>query len=285
MHPLPSPKIAARRSSHYRARGVALIAVLLLVAGLIAIATAVVVMSVSQRRSAQRAFEAVERRERLDGALRVALAEISFGKVEGPFWYPHQPRIVIVDGKRVEITLERETGRIDLNTAGEKFLVAGLIAAGKSEQQAHIGAARIEDWIDLDDKPVSNLGAERDAYRQAHRSYEPRNAPMENIDEVRQVLGLADLSDAGLDVFTVYSQQLEPMASETPPAVRAALGWVDASHSVLSTQSPNSSDPVSYAGSVIRLRACDEHTNDRCRLVVVRVTGSARQPWQILRWQ
>ena len=116
-----------------RQRGVALVAVLLLVAGLIAIATAVVTLSASQRRAAQRAYEADARRELLDSGLRVALAEISFGKVEGPFWHPRQPRIVSVGGKRVEVTLEREAGRIDLNTADEKYLVAALVTSGLTE--------------------------------------------------------------------------------------------------------------------------------------------------------
>ena len=143
-----------------RERGVALVAVLLLVAGLIAIVTAVVVLSASQRRTAERAYEADARREVLDGAIRVALAEISFGKLTGPFWHPRQPRIVSVAGKRVEVTLERESGRIDLNTTEEKYIVAGLVAAGLDEAAARQGAARIRDWIDADDSPGKD-GAER----------------------------------------------------------------------------------------------------------------------------
>jgi len=282
------PPCRARR----RARGVALVAVLLLVAGLIAIATAVVTLSVSQRRAAQRALEADMRREALDGALRVALAEIAYGKAEGPFWHPRMPRTVSVGGKRVEVALERESGRIDLNTADEKFLVAGLVAAGMPEAQARTGAARIKDWIDADGKPAANGGAERDQYVQASLPYEPRNAPMENIDEVRQVLGLQDLSDAALDAFTVYSQQREPMPSEASTASRAAFDWLagvagagGVNASALPTQLPNASDPVSYAGSIIRLRACEENRKTACRVAIVRMTGSSRQPWSILSWR
>jgi type II secretory pathway component PulK len=266
--------------------------VLLLVAGLIAIATAVVVLSVSQNRSAQRAYEADARREMLDSALRVALAEISFGKPEGPFWHPRQPRTVSVAGKRVEVILEREGGRIDLNTADDKYLVAALVASGLTEPAARTGAVRIRDWIDADDKPAPDEGAERNEYRHSNLPYEPRNAPMEAINEVRQVLGLGGLSDASLDAFTVYSQQLEPVASEAPPAVRAALDWLAASAgnggvnaSVLPAQLPNANDPVSYAGSVVRLHACEEGKKEMCRLVIVRVTGSNRQPWQFLEWR
>jgi general secretion pathway protein K len=271
------------RFSPRRARGVALVAVLLLVAGLIAIATAVVALTVSQRRAAQRSHEAEARRERLDGALRVALAEIAFGKPEGPYWHPRVPRMVEVGGQRVEVTLERDSGRVDLNTAEEKYLVAGLIAAARTEVEAHTGAARIRDWIDADDEATAREGAERQEYQRAGRSYEPRNGPMETAEEVRQVLGLEALSDAALDVFTVYSQQREPALSYASAELRAALGGDAAS--AIASQLPNPGDPVSYAGSVIRLRACEPSRQDYCRVAVVRVTGSSRQPWQTLWWR
>jgi len=175
------------------------------------------------------------RHEILDAGLRVALAEISFGKVEGPFWHPRQPRIVSVGGKRVEVTLER----------GE-YLIAGL-------------------------------------------KYEPRNAPMESVEEVRQVMDLRSLSDSSLDAFTVYSQQLEPAPSEAPQAVRESLAWLagvagqGGVNALPAAALPNSNEAVSHAGSVGRLRACVEG-DAPYRTIVVRITGSARQPWQILAW-
>jgi len=115
---------------------------------------------------------------------------------------------------------------------------------------------------------------------------------MEAVNEVRQVFGLQGLSDESLDAFTVYSPQLEPASSEAPPAARAALDWLAASArnggvntSVLPAQLPSANDPVSCAGSVVRLHACEEGKKESCRLVIVRVTGSNRQPWQILGWR
>jgi type II secretory pathway component PulK len=282
----------ARARSGTRDRGVALVAVLLLVAGLIAIATAVVTLSASQRRAAQRAYEADMRREMLDGALRVALAEISFGKVQGPFWHPRQPRIVKVAGERVEVTLERESGRIDLNTADEKYLVAALVVSGMAESEARTGAARIRDWIDADDKSAEH-GAEIDDYRKAGLDHGPRNGQMESVDEVRQVLGMRDLSDANLDAFTVYSQQIEPAAAEAPQVVRDALQWIATSAGEGGSNAPpplpalpDADQPVSYAGSVVRLRACIEgRAAEPCRVTVQRVTGSARAPFQVLLWR
>jgi general secretion pathway protein K len=278
--------------TRHRARGVALVAVLLLIAGLIAIATAIVTLSVSQRRAAQRAYEADARRELLDGALRVALAEISNSKPNGPFWHPREPRQVSIGGKHVEVNLERESGRIDINTADPKYLIAALAVMGRSETEARAGAARIRDWIDADDEPGRDGGAERREYQEAHLSYEPRNAPFESVEELRQVLGLQDLSDQQLDSFTVYSQQLEPYAAEAPTTVRDALAWLAKSAGEGGANSPlpppltNSGESVSYAGSVIRLRACQaDDPQAPCRVTVQRITGSLRNPFQIFLWR
>jgi general secretion pathway protein K len=279
---LPSREVA--RGAPVRERGVALVAVLLLVAGLVAIATAVVALSVSQRRSAARMHEAEVRREAIDGALRVALAEIAFGKAAGPFWHPRVPRTVVVAGKRVEIGLERESGRIDLNTADSKFVIAGLQAGGLKEADARTGAARIQDWIDADDVVSGREGAEQEAYTRAGMPYGPRNAPMEAVEEVRQVMGLAALSDEALDAFTVYSQQREPFAAEAPEATSKALELIGVK-SAVSTALPDASEAVSYAGSVIRLHACEEGVKVACRVVVVRVSGSNRDPWQVMLWR
>jgi type II secretory pathway component PulK len=275
---------SSRAAGKVRARGVALVAVLLLVAGLVAIATALVALSLSQRRAAHALHEAEVRREAIDGALRVALAEIAFGKASGPFWHPRMPRTVVVGGKRVEVMLERESGRIDLNTADQKYIVAGLEAAGLSETDARTGALRIQDWIDPDDAPSGPDGAEREAYRRAGTAYGPRNGPLEAVDEVRQVRGLGALSDELLDAFTVYSQQKEPFAAEALEATRKALSVLGMT-SALPSAPPDANEPVSYAGSVIRLHACEEGQKDSCRVVVVRVTGSNRTPWLMMMWR
>lgn len=278
---------------HNRSGGIALVAVLLLVAGLIAIATAIVTLSVSQRRAAQRAYESDARRELLDGAIRVALAEMANAKPNGPFWHPREPRQVSIGGKHVEVNLERESGRIDLNTADPKYLVAALVVMGRSETDARAAAARIRDWIDADDVKSAEGGAEREEYRAAKLGYEPRNGPFESVEELRQVMGLQDLTDQQLDSFTVYSQQLEPYGAEAPTAVRDAIAWLSKSagqggaNAVLPPPPPSSGgDAVSYAGSVLRLRAClVEDEEAPCRVTVQRLTGSLRKPFQVYLWR
>lgn len=272
-------------------RGVALVSVLLLLAGLIAIATAVITLSTAQRRAAQRAEESDARKVLLDSALRIALAEIAYPKPDGPFWYPDQPRTLKVGTRAVDVSLQRETGRIDLNMAEDKFLVAALAVNGFSEADARAGAARIRDWTDADEERRLR-GAERADYRQAGLSHEPRNAPMESIEELRQVMGLHALTDEALDLFTVYSQQREPATSEASEEVQETLRWLARAageggfNAPATATSPSPTNvAVSYAGTVVRLRACVSDAQNFCRTVVVRFTGARRQPWHTFVWR
>ena len=270
----------------------ALVSVLLLIAGLIVMASAVVTLSAAQRRAAQRAEEADARKVVLDAALRVATAEIAFPKPDGPFWYPRQPRILDIAGQRVEVVLEREAGRIDLNTAADQYLVAGLVVSGMDEASARHAAARIRDWTDADDEPRPQ-GAERAAYAEAGLRHEPRNGPFESLEELRQVLGLEALSDEALETFTVYSQGAAPSTADAVEPVRDALAWLDPASATAGAATtlavPGVADAlgsVSYAGAVVRLRACiADEARRRCRQVIQRFTGGSKMPALVLAWR
>jgi hypothetical protein len=105
-------------------------------------------------------------------------------------------------------------------------------------------------------------------------------------------MGLEDLSDEAVDAFTVYSQLVEPAATEAPPLVRRALSWLAGVaaeagvNAALPPALPDAAQAVSYAGAVVRLRACMEQERAAaCRVTVQRVTGSSRQPFLILLWR
>jgi general secretion pathway protein K len=269
---------------------VALVAVLLLVAGLIAIATAVVTLSAAHRRSAQRSEESEQRRVTLDSALRIAVAEIAYPKPGGPFWLPRQARTLPIGDSRVQVTLERESGRIDLNSAEEKYLVAALAEAGLDDAASKNGAARILDWIDSDDE-VRPGGAEAGEYQAAGLPHEPRNSPMETVEEVRQVIGLHSLRDETLSVFTVYSQMREPSRADAPQPVQQVIEWLDRAAAIGGQNSPPAAvasveaGAVSYVGSVVRIRACVTEVRPHCRETVLRLTGNESRPVLYLAWR
>ena len=105
-------------------------------------------------------------------------------------------------GASVEVTVERDLGRVDLNTASNALIFAVFAANGVEDDRAHLLADRIEDWKDADDS-ARDHGAERSQYVAAGLHYVPRNGPFESVDELRQVLGCAEIDAALFDAFTV----------------------------------------------------------------------------------
>ena len=111
--------------------------------------------------------------------------------------------------------------------------------------------------------PGQNEGAERGEYLSGR--VEVRAAQCTDGERRGGAAGAwacASLSDASLDAFTVYSQQLEPAASEAPQAVRDSLDWLagvagqGGVNALPTPVLPNANEAVSYAGSVVRLHAC-----------------------------
>jgi len=283
-----------RRMDRQSASGVALIAVLWCLALLTVLATAVTALSVSHRRAAQRYGESVVLDARADSALRVAVLRIVAPKGPGGSDAARADLHVDLPDGEAEVWIEREDGRIDLNTADENLIYAFFAANGWELKAARAMAARIADWKDADDEAREN-GAEAAAYLAAGLPYGPRNGPFEVTDELRQVLGAHDLNAELLGAFTVYSHSAVPRASNAPAPVKRALKfadehqlgehrWLPASESIVA--SGVNDDAHTFVGEVVRLRACTKSAvGQRCRLLVARLTGSRQRPLQIYIWK
>jgi len=283
-----------RRMDRQSAGGIALIAVLWCLALLTVLATAVTALSVSHRRAAQRYGESIVLDARADSALRVAVLRVVAPKVPGGSDAAGADlHVDLPDGEAV-VQIEREDGRIDLNTADENLIYAFFAANGWELKAARAMAARIADWKDADDEAREN-GAEAAAYQAAGLPYGPRNGPFEVTDELRQVLGANDLNAELLGAFTVYSHAAVPRASIAPPPVKRALKFADehqlGEHRWLAASDGTLSSGVNdgaqtFVGEVVRLRACTKSAvAQRCRLLVTRLTGSRQRPLQIYVWK
>ncbi len=275
------------------AAGIALITVLWLIALLTILATTIVTLSVSQRRLAQRYTEAVQADTTLDAAIRVTLLRLITPEDQGRAWPMDQAQSLTLLDETVSVTVQREAGRIDLNTAEPDLLVAVFAANGWRERDARSMAARIVDWRDPDDE-VQEGGAENAQYEAAHLSYGPHNGPFESVDELRQVLGSERIQRGLYDSFTVFTHA--PVCTETAaaPAVKRALAWADnrrlgghrwSSENVASAA--GRAMPAGFLGAeVLRLTACEGAPHaDRCRVAVVRLSGSLTKPFQIFEWR
>lgn len=288
------------RGRPVRCNGFALVAVLWLLALLTALATAAAVVSVSHRRAAQRLAESVEADALCDSALRVELLRLLAPRAPGDQVLIGVPFPVTVPAGTVRVSVERDSGKIDLNTAPGALIYALFASNGWHEAAAHSLAARITEWRATE---PANPGAEQERYAAAGLHYAPRNAPFRSTAELRQVQGAQAIAAPLLDAFTVYTHADLPVESAASPAVLSALQYADAQqldgHHWLTPNPagqlesrmplPTAASGVtasSLAGEVLTMIACQEHANfTRCRRAVVRLTGNTRNPLEIFEWR
>jgi type II secretory pathway component PulK len=255
-------------------------------------------VSVSHRRAAQRLAERSTLQATADSAIRIVALRLFAppSSANGQLVRVSATQQLDLPGGLVTVTLQPERRRLDLNTADEQLIFAIFAANGWELHEARAMAARIADWTDVDDEPRKD-GAESSDYAAAGRPYGPRNGAFESVEELRQVLGGEDIAPELLDAFTVYTHERVPAPSLASAPVLRALKFADQQHLGAHTWLPEgdvsslSSDGMqdvghTFAGEVVRLRACAAHGGvQRCRLAIVRVTGSVRQPLQVYSWR
>jgi type II secretory pathway component PulK len=235
-------------------RGLALITVLWLISLLTILATAMLAITRSHGRMAARAAQGLAAETIADSAIRITLLRINAPlREERTFNFSANWRLTLFD-QPIEVKVEREAGRVDLNAAAEPLLAAVFSAGGIELERSRAFASRVLEWR-------RNKGA------------------FVSIGELRQVTGLDDLSPEILDAFTVYSTRSPTIAREfAHPLVLEALESLSA---------PPVSMPghLLLTGQVVRVQACltrEEIT--RCRTAIARLTGNASKPFLIYDW-
>lgn len=115
-------------------------------------------------------------------------------------------------------------GLVDVNVASEALLqrlfekIGGLDAG-----QANIMVSRIQDYIDPDDVPRGVGGAEAPQYRAAGKMAPPRNAPFDDLSELRMVLGMTPELYGIISPFLGINGQARLAAEAAPPRLIDAL--------------------------------------------------------------
>lgn len=125
---------------------------------------------------------------------------------------------------RSDVTVEfrSEGARIDLNEAPKEFLTGLFATLGAKPENAQYYAERIVGWRKKADAAGQNK--EADAYRDAGLSYAPRQAPFQNVAELRLVMGLPPtLVERALPFMTVFNGRAEIDVIGAAPEVVAAL--------------------------------------------------------------
>jgi type II secretory pathway component PulK len=237
-----------------RTRGLALITVLWLISLLTLLATAVLAITRNHGRISSRTAQIAAAEIVADSAIRFTLLQINAPLNDGqPLEFSANWPLKLFD-QTVNVEIEREAGRVDLNSTDASLLAAVFMAGGIDAGQSASFASRIIDWR--------------------------HTAPFETVGELRQVPGLADLKAEVLDAFTVYSTRSPTIVLEfAHPLVRVALNRL--------TNPPVSATtgPQLLIGQVARIRTCaSKDVVKRCRVAIARVTGNRQKPFMIYSW-
>ena len=197
-------------------RGVALVAVLWIVAALTLLVAGMQVLSKAEIRVTHSRSDMAHAAALGDAAIQLALLE----------WRTTAPppdRLVHTrydfEGVSIGLSIIPASGYINLNAAPEGLLQAMLMfGAGLDADRATVLAQRIIDWRDPDDAEMP-LGAEAEAYAAAGVAFRPRNRPFTVPEDLMQVLGFDfELFDMIRGLFTVWSgsaQGVNPMLAPT----------------------------------------------------------------------
>ena len=213
---------AARGALLAGQRGLALVAVLWMVAALTVTASGVVYAVRSELRSVASFREMAVAGALGEAGIVVASRELAASTER--------------DGrlKRFEVTIEQVavhlrvvplTGLIDLNAAEEPLLADLLVVAGRLERPRAVSLAqRIIDWRDADDQARPE-GAENSTYAAAGSPFRTRGGPFEAPEDLLQVVGVDfDLYGRLRPLITVHLRgggRVDPAAA--PPEVLRVL--------------------------------------------------------------
>jgi len=202
-------------------RGAALILVLWMV---VALSLVVLACAQSARLYTQRVGIELER-IRVDAALEAATELVLSRLVTDKELARRYSRLQVQLGElEVWVEIVPSNGLVDVNVAPPAVLEALFARAGGLTQgEAAILASRVYDFIDSDDEPGGVGGAEIAQYRAAGAPVKPRNARLDDLTELRGVLGMTSELYATISPFLGINGQQRIALSSAPPALIDAI--------------------------------------------------------------
>lgn len=226
------PKRSGRpRSAPARARGVAFVLVLWVIAMLAILLGSFSLIARTENLQARHMFDTTQARYAAEAGLNLAVYELRKADPLERWVGDGRPYRFNYGDAEIEVQITDESGKIDLNSAcssgvsaganpaggaGSNILVNLFMSKGVPLEQAEALGAAVADWCDPDDLSQPN-GAEIDDYKAAGLSYGPKNAPFDTVSELQQVLGMNyELFSKVEPALTIYSGRSSPNAGAAP---------------------------------------------------------------------
>ncbi len=204
-------------------QGIALLSVLWITGLLAAIAASFASSTRTEARLAHNLAENAKAEALADGGVERAVLGLFEADPERAWGADRQGHVMALGEGEVQIEIEDEDGKIDLNGAPLELL-AGLVAVlGVAPEQAQAMAERIADWRDYDDEPLPQ-GAEDPDYLAAGRAAGAADRELASVGELLGVLGMTqELYERMRPFVTVYSGAEGVDLARAPRTVLEAL--------------------------------------------------------------
>lgn len=205
------------RGAPARAEGMALVAVLWMVAALMVTATGLVYAVRGEVRTVSSFREMAAAGALGDAGIVLAARELAGARNRESRMLQSE---VSFEQVAVGVRIVPLTGLIDLNSAPEPLLTDLIAIAGEVDRgRAARLAQRIIDWRDADDQSQPD-GAEDAAYAAAGSPFRTRGGPFESPEDLLQVLGIDfDLYERIRPLVTVHMRgngRIDPAAAPLP---------------------------------------------------------------------
>jgi general secretion pathway protein K len=225
-----------------------------------------------------------------DGAVNITVLAL-LGPAAPQWPVNGTPVTIPFAGHDVQVSVQDEAGKIDLNTTGEPLLRQLLIGAGLDAEAARRLAEDIISWRQFKESDRTG-GANSAVYAGEHG---PRNALFQSVEELQLVTGMTqDLYRRIAPTLTVYSQTpwIDPALSSAGvlTVLRAIDAHADAALRRLEEERLGLRTPAPGPGVVlghaytITAELLGPAAARIVRTAVVRVTGQPRVPLLVYRW-
>jgi general secretion pathway protein K len=250
--------------------------------------------SATSYRLARNALHAAETEAAAEVAVVRAVLGLLDSRPEHRWRVDGTPRELAFAGLKMQIAIQDELGRIDLNQA-DRSLIAGLFrSAGLAADAAGRLADKVLDWREAG--PGKRPGGAKAAdYRAAGLGVGPRGGPFQSVDELKLVMGITpELYRRVAPALTVHSgrpvidPQFAPAAAlaALPGHSREMVSAIVAARARQGRRAGIIAAGIALWGRAFALRLEIERPGGvYVRGIALRLVDQASQPYWLLAWR
>jgi general secretion pathway protein K len=189
-------------------------------------------------------------------------------------------------GGIVQVSIQDEGGKIDLNRSGDAVLRGLFTSVGVGQDAAQHLVDAIADFRDAD--RLRHVNGAEDAYARA--GLPSKDAPFAATEELLQVYGMTpEIYARVVPYVTVYSPRRDVNLATAPAAVLAALPYLSSDRARAILDQRGGEQGLGRRFRIIAVTLIVEATTPSggkaTREVVLRRSGSGTRPFDIVKWR